>query len=136
MSKRTRTRNEDPRAGFTLIEPLISILIVAISLGSIGMLAASSLEAGRRIERRWANVESARAIMTGLPPRSALETGVSNGRFGDRRWRLETAPYRVDFIDPNSASPWSARAIILSVQDPDGSILRVDSVRLSRRIAK
>ena len=65
-------------AGFTLIETLVALGVMAAGLAAIGALANSSLRAGLYTERRLAEIDSARKIMAGLPKRDALPFGRSD----------------------------------------------------------
>jgi len=119
-------------AGFTLIETLVALAVVAISLAAIGALVGANIRATRILDQRLALLESARAILTGLPDRKQLASGQLAGEFGDRRWRVDVQPFVASFIDPNRPSPWVPEAVILRVQAPSGEILRLDTVRLVR----
>jgi general secretion pathway protein I len=119
-------------AGFTLIEVLIALAIVSISLASIGSLMASTVRGMRTIDQRFALMETARAIETGLPDRDELAGGLS-GDLAGHRWRVDVAPFVANFVDPRLPSPWVPQSVIIRVQSPGGAILQVNTVRLRRR---
>ena len=119
-------------AGFTLIEVLIALAIVSISLAAIGSLMASTIRAMRSIDQRFALVETARAVETGLPDRGEL-TGRLAGDLAGHRWRVDVSPFIANFVDPRLPSPWVPQAVVIRVQSPGGAILQVNTVRLRRR---
>jgi general secretion pathway protein I len=119
-------------AGFTLIEVLIALAIVSISLAAIGSLMASTIRAMRSIDQRFALVETARAIETGLPGRADL-TGSLAGDLAGHRWRVDVSPFIANFVDPRLPSPWVPQTVVIRVQSPGGAILQVNTVRLQRR---
>lgn len=132
MSRSSELEKASPEGGFTLIEALVALAVVAISLATIGALVGSNIRATQALDRRLALVETARAILTGLPGREQLKPGNVSSDFGDHRYRLDVMPFVGDFVDPRLATPWIPEAVVLRVQSPSGRILRVDTVRLRR----
>jgi general secretion pathway protein I len=118
--------------GFTLIESLAALAVVAVALTSIGMLMGANVRATHSLDQRLALIETTRAILAGLPERDQLSVGDTSGAVADQRWRLDVMPFQADFVDPSVASPWVPEAVVLRVQAPTGEILRVDTVRLRR----
>jgi general secretion pathway protein I len=119
-------------AGFTLIEVLIALAVVSISLAAIGTLMAATVRGMRSIDQRFAMVETARAIETGLPDRGELTGGLS-GELAGHRWRIDVSPFVANFVDPRLPTPWVPQTVVIRVQSPGGAILQVDTVRLRRR---
>jgi general secretion pathway protein I len=124
-----RRRHE---AGFTLLEVLVALAVVAVSLAAIGSLVATNIRGTRTIDQRLALVETTRAILTGLPDREQLVPGNSTGEIADHRWRLDVLPFAAPFVDPRRPTPWLPQAVVVRVQSPSGQILRLDTVRLHR----
>jgi general secretion pathway protein I len=128
----TIPRNEPANAGFTLVEALVSLAVLAISLAAIGGLAASSYRSGLYVERHVAEVETAQAIISGLPDRKDLATGSLTGEMADHRWRVDAAPYPADFV-ASAKTVWSPQEVIVRVESPSGALLRFDTIRLVKR---
>jgi general secretion pathway protein I len=119
-------------AGFTLLEALVALAVVAGALAAIGSLVATNIRGTRAIDQRLALVETSRAILTGLPDRGQLVPGNVTGEIADHRWRLDVLPFAAPFVDPRRPTPWVPQAIVVRVQSPSGQILRLDTVRLHR----
>jgi general secretion pathway protein I len=119
-------------AGFTLIESLVALTVVAVALTSIGMLIGVNIRATRSLDQRLALIESTRVLLAGLPGRDQLALGDTTGQLADQRWRLDVMPFAADFVDPSGTAPWVPEAVVLRMQAPTGEILRVDTVRLRR----
>jgi general secretion pathway protein I len=118
------------RAGFTMIEALVALSVIAVSLSAIGSLVASSVRATRRVDDRLQVVETARAVLTGLPDRGSLALGDFSGEMGDNHWRVDVLPFQADFVDPARPAPWVPQAVVIRVESPTGQELRLDTVRL------
>ena len=118
-------------AGFTLIEVLVALSVVAVSLSAIGSLIAVTTRGVRSIGGHLALVETARAIVTGLPDRDQLELGSFSGESASHRWRVDVLPFQANFIDPQ-ATAWMPRTVVVRVQSPSGPILQVNTVVLRR----
>ena len=120
------------QGGFTLIEALVALAVVAVALSAISMLIGANIRATRSLDQRLALIESTRALLAGLPGRDQLAPGDTTGQLADQRWRLDVMPFVADFVDPSGAAPWFPEAVVLRVEAPTGEILRVDTVRLRR----
>ena len=68
-------------AGFTLIEVLVALAVVAISLAAIGSLIAVTTRGARAVGLHLTLVETARAIVTGpAGPPPASSRAISRAR--------------------------------------------------------
>ncbi len=135
MFRSTRRPNSHSR-GFTLVESLVALALMMILLAAIGGLTATSFRSGRYVERHLADIESTRQIVAGLPARGKLADGSLSGDMVGYRWRLDAAPYRPDFFEPKSATPWTPQIIALRVESPNGGVTSVDIVRLVKTPAR
>jgi general secretion pathway protein I len=127
------SKNRHNVAGFTLVEVLVALAVVAISLTAIGSLVATTTGGTRSIDEHLTLAETARAIETGLPDGNDLKVGSLAGVRNGYRWRVDVLPFRARFIDPGQATPWVPLAVVITVQSPNGPVLRVNTVRLRRR---
>jgi general secretion pathway protein I len=121
--------------GFTLIEVLVALSIVAVALGAIGSLIAVTVRGARSLPARIALLETARAIMTGLPDRDALAIGNFSGEIAGHRWRVDVLPFG-DLNTEQQPTAWTPRTVIVRVQSPAGRIVQLNTVRIRRRTAQ
>ncbi len=120
-------------AGFTLIEVLVALAVVAISLSSIGLLIATTMHGTYSIEHRLAQVETTRSVATALPDRDQLVPGNFSGTLANQRWRVDVSPYAATNVDQRQAVRWFPQLVLISVQSPDGGTLQISTLRLRQR---
>jgi general secretion pathway protein I len=133
LSAPTHYKNRQAVAGFTLLEVLIALAVVAVSLTAIGSLMAATVRSTQSLDQHLGLVETARAIETGLPGRDDLTIGKSiSGEMSGYRWRVDVLPFQANFIDPRVPAPWLPQALRITVQSPAGQILRINTVRLAK----
>ena len=133
MSRTTRSRGGRGAAGFTLIEVLVALSVVAVSLASIGALIATTVRGTRVIDTHLTQVETARAITAALPDRDQLKAGNLSGEVAGHRWRIDVLPFIAANVDPRQPTPWVPQTIVIRVQSPAGPIMQINTVRLRRR---
>jgi|SRR3974390_1314069 len=119
-------------AGFTLIEALVALSIVAIMMASIGNLIGSSARGVRTIDGRLTRLETARAVMTALPDRGQLAPGTLSGMIAEHPWRVDVLPFATQTADQRSAARWMPQAVIVTVQSPSGAATQISTIRLQR----
>lgn len=132
MCRSVEDHERQPDAGFTMIEALVALGVIAISLAAIGAVIASSVRATRWVDDRLSVVETARAVLAALPDRQDLSRGNSSGAIGENQWRVDVLPFSADFIDPDRPTQWIPQTVVIRVESPSGEVLRVDTVRLQR----
>ena len=123
-------------AGFTLVEALAALAVVAVSVAAIGELSNASMRSGLYVERHLAEIETARKIVAGLPPREALRDGSLDGVLDSHQWRIDAAPFANALIAPNAPSKWRPQFVALRVQAPTGGVVEFDTIRLRRPAAR
>lgn len=126
-----RARPHDS-AGFTLIEVLVALAVVAASISAIGALVAVSMRGTQSIERRVAFRETLRSIVP-LADRHDLQPGRATGTTAGYGWRIDVAPYVSNLVDPRTATPWQPQSVVITVRSPSGQLLRIETIRLRRR---
>lgn len=130
MSQSTVFRDS---AGFTLIEALVALSILAVALTSISALIASSAHGVRSIEGRLTRLETARAIMTALPARDRLVTGTLSGAIDNHSWRTDVLPFAAQGLSLQVRPQWVPQAVAVTVKAPNGAAMTINTIRLQRR---
>jgi general secretion pathway protein I len=128
-----RASRRKSSAGFTLIEVLVALAVIAASLSAIGALVAVSMRGAQSIGQRLAFRETLRALVTSLPDRRDLDAGTATGVSAGYRWRLDIVPFVATFVDPQAPAPWQPEAIVITVRSPSGQQLQINTIRLRRK---
>jgi general secretion pathway protein I len=118
-------------AGFTLIEVVVTLAVIAAILLSVGSLVSVAVRGTHALDDHLVLVETARAIEAGLPDRDTLKVGTLSGERDGQRWRVDVQPF-AGGLDAQAATPWVPLTASITVQTPDGTSLNVTTVRLSR----
>ena len=140
-------RSDIPRdtAGFTLIEVLVAIAVLAVVLGAIGAVVGNTVRTIRSVDRRLPLLETAQSLIASLPAREALQPGTQSGTSGEFRWRIDAVLLNRNVPDNAAAAlssaatgappkvNWMPLAITVRVQGNDGPPVRLDTVRLRPR---
>ncbi len=92
-------------AGFTLIEALVALAIVAAVLGSIGAVIATTVKGTRSIDQRVALAGTAGALLAALPARNLLKPGRQSGETAGHRWRIDVSPMQIPDVSRCAADP-------------------------------
>ena len=122
--------------GFTLIEALVALSVVAVVLAPIGALIASSARGARSIEAHLTRLETARSIMTALPSRDQLAPGALSGQIARHLWRVDVLPFAAQGPGPLGHVQWVPQAVVVTVKAPSGAPLEINTIRLQRRNIK
>ncbi len=117
-------------SGFTLLEALAALTVVAISLGALSALTHSTVLSAMFTEHRVALIQTARKVFTALPPRAALSPGDISGDLDGSRWRIKTRPY---LESPAAGGAWDPELVAIEVRGPTGALLEFSTVRIRQR---
>jgi general secretion pathway protein I len=120
-------------AGFSLIEVLVALAVVAVALAAIGSLIGTTVRGTRSIDQHLTFVETARALEAGLPDRGQLKPGNMSGETGGFQWRVDVLPFVGPMVDPRQPTPWVPQTVVMRLQSPTGTIFQLNTVRLRRR---
>lgn len=115
------------RNGFTIVEVLVALAVVAGSLAAIGSVIATTTRGARSLEQRVALLQTARAIEAGLPGRAQLVPGSFGGEIAGHRWRVSVSPFA---ISDNNDSPWTPQLVTTRVRSSSGAVVELATVRL------
>ena len=120
-------------AGFTLIEVLVAIAVVAVTIAAIGSVTMTATRSVQTLEQHLALVETMRTVASTLPARDQRVPGSLAGEIYGHRWRLDALPYKGGGIAPIPDSPWFPETLAIRVQSPSGAIVGVETMRLRLR---
>src|ERR1700761_2534067 len=124
-------------AGFTIIEVLIALAIVAVSITAIGSLMATSVKGVRSLEQHVSLEQAARAVMTaGLPARADLQPGTTSGQLEGYHWTVDVTPLGGNWAVPGADVAWIPELVRVRVQGASGVMSDIRTVRLMPKAPK
>jgi general secretion pathway protein I len=130
----SRKSCSDRVAGFTLIEALVALAIVAAVLGSIGAVIATTVKGTRGIDQRLELSGTAENLLAALPARALMKPGRQSGELAGHRWRIDVSRMNVPVA---SDAPQTGRfvplAVTMRLQAPGGPATQITTVRLVPR---
>lgn len=132
MCRSRRSRSARGSAGFTLIEVVVTLAVIAAILLSVGSLVAVAVRGTQSLDDHLVLVETARAIESGLPDRNTLTVGMMSGERDGQLWRVDVRRFPGQ-LEAQAKSPWMPLTAAVTVQTPGGTSLTVTTVRLGRK---
>lgn len=124
-------------AGFTLIEALVALAIIAAVLSSIGAVIATTVKGTRSIDQRLALAGTAETLLAALPARDLLKPGRQSGELAGHRWRIDVTPLNVpDGGEAPSTRSFVPLAVNMRMQAPGGPAIQITTVRLAPKAAE
>jgi general secretion pathway protein I len=121
-------------AGFTIIEVLIALAVVAAGIVAIGSVMSTNVRGVRSMEQHVLLKQATQAaLMVGIPPRAELAPGTLTGRSGDHRWQVEIGPLTGDLVAPSGDTVWIPELVSVIVGSPGGAAVELHTVRLMHR---
>jgi general secretion pathway protein I len=130
-------KSSDGVAGFTLIEALVALAIVAAVLSSIGGVIATSVKGTRSIDQRLALTGAAETLLAALPARNLLKSGRQSGESAGHVWRIDVSPMNTaDASDAPQNQRFVPLAVNMRLQAPGGPAIQLTTVRLVPKAAE
>ena len=121
-------------AGFTIIEVLIALALVAVSLVAIGSLMATNARGVRSLEQHVSLMQTTRTVMAAaIPSRAELQPGTSSGQTDDYRWTIDVSPLGGGWTVPDADVPWAPELVRVRVRSPSGAVSDIRTVRLIKK---
>jgi general secretion pathway protein I len=139
LSRVTSQTVDRSDAGFTIIEVLIALAVVAVSVVAIGSVMSTNTRGVLSLERHVALMQTTRMIMaTKIPPRSALTPGTISGEEDGYRWTVDVSPLggdnaTKDTSGKDSDAKWIPELVRVRVRSPFGAVSDLRTVRLIER---
>jgi general secretion pathway protein I len=132
----SRGNCSDGERGFTLIEALVALAIIAAVLSSIGAVIGTSVKGTRSIDQRLALTGAAETLLAALPARNLLKPGRQSGELAGHRWRIDVGPLNVAAREVPQTSRFVPLAVTVRLQAPGGPAMQVTTVRLVPKAAE
>ena len=133
----TSPPTDNREAGFTIIEVLIALALVAVSLVAIGSLMATNARGVRSLEHHVALMQAARSVMSaGIPPRAELAPGTSSGKADDYRWTIDVSPLGGGWTVADADVAWDPELVRIRVTSATGAVSDIRTIRLMPRPSK
>lgn len=129
------SRRSSNAAGFTLIEALVALAIIAAVLGTIGSVISATARGTRAIDQHLALAGTAETLLAELPARNLLKPGRASGELAGSRWRVDVAPMKMASGEAAS-DRFVPMAINLRLQRADGAAIQITTVKLVPRTAQ
>ncbi len=136
MDHELRKVGPSGESGFTLIEVLVALAIVAAVLSSIGAVIGTTVKGTRSIDQRLALTGAAETLLAQLPARNLIKPGTQYGEMAGHRWRIDVAPLNVAAQEGTQTSRFVPLAVSLRMQAPGGPAIQITTVRLAPRFAE
>ena len=134
MTRPSTDRKPPHEAGFTIIEVLVALALVAVVIVAIGSLMATNVRGVRSFEQHVALLQASRTVMTiGIAPRAELRSGSSSGQIDGYRWTVDVAPLGGEWAVDNADVPWMPELVRVRVKSPTGAVSDIRTVRLMKR---
>jgi len=128
---------ERRNAGFTIIEVLVALALIAVVIVAIGSLMAGNVRGVRAFERHVALMQATRAAMiTAVPPRDRLQAGTLSGQTDGYRWSVDVSPLGGDWNARNPDAAWTPGLVRIRVRSPGGATSDIRTVRLVKRMSE
>jgi general secretion pathway protein I len=120
-----------PDAGFTILEVLIALAIVAVSIVAIGSVMSTNARGVRVLENHVALMQTAQTVLaTAIPPCKELAPGVLSGQLRDFRWQIDIGPIGGDWLVEGADIAWIPELVKIRVRSPSGATVDLETVRL------
>jgi prepilin-type N-terminal cleavage/methylation domain-containing protein len=154
-------RKCNPRAGFTLAEVLVALVVAAMLAAVLTRYVAGTRLNAAQVRERVELWTLTQSLLDGLPSASIPRS--TSGRSGDYSWRVEVAPVEIDAVarikaptppaaplnmptnlsswladdpTPNAATPavvaWVPYRVTVRVGAPSGRQYAADTIRIAR----
>lgn len=135
MSPADQLRRDRPDAGFTILEVLVALAIVAVSIVAIGSVMSTNSRGVTALENHIALVETAQTVLTTeIPARKELASGSRAGQLRNYRWQVDVSPVGGDWEPPNDSKVvWTPELVKIHVRSPTGAQVDLSTIRLMPR---
>jgi general secretion pathway protein I len=130
----TSPSTERRDAGFTILEVLVALALVAVVIVAVGSVMAGNMRGVRVLDRHVALTQAMRTAMaSAIPPRDQLAQGTTSGQTDGYHWTVDVSPLGGEWTVPNSDVDWVPELVRVRVRAPSGAVSDIRTVRLMKR---
>lgn len=123
--------------GFTLLEVVVAMTIVALGIVTLMEIFSLGLRLGARSTVRTETITDARQVMDELLARPKLQDGTERGRLdGNGRWTLQVQGTKNAPTDLSLSNPWELKEVALDVRITDAGRERTVEFNTLRLVRK
>ena len=121
-------------AGFTIIEVLVALAVVAVSIVAIGSVMSTNVHGVRSLEQHVTLMQAVRSVMASeIPSHEKIGFGTSSGRTNDHQWRIDVGPMGDEWSAAGTEIAWVPALVRIQVRSPSGAVTDIRTVRLVHR---
>lgn len=118
-------------AGFTIIEVLIALAVVAVSIVAIGSVMSTNVRGVRSLEQHVTLMQAVRSVMASeIPSREKIGFGIWSGKTNDHQWRIDVGPMGDEWNAAGAEVEWIPALVRIQVRSPSGAVTDIRTVRL------
>jgi general secretion pathway protein I len=128
---RATSPTDGPTSGFTIIEVLIALAVVAVSIVAIGSVMSTNVRGVRSLEQHVMLMQAVRTIAAiEVPSRDKLGFGTWSGKTSDHQWRIDVSPMGEEWAATGTDVAWIPALVRIQVRSPSGAVTDLKTVRL------
>jgi general secretion pathway protein I len=118
-------------AGFTIIEVLVALAVVAISIVAIGSVMSTNVRGVRSLEQHVTLMQTVRSVMaTEVPPPAEIGYGTWSGNTNGHQWKINVGPMSDEWKASGADVTWIPALVRIQVRSPSGAVMDLSTVRL------
>ena len=118
-------------AGFTIIEVLVALAVVAISIVAIGSVMSTNVRGVRSLEQHVTLMQTVRSVMAEeVPPRAEIGFGTWSGSTNGHQWKINVGPMGDEWNAAGENVAWIPALVRIQVRSPSGAVMDLRTVRL------
>jgi len=129
-SSSSRSRWQERRAGFTLLEALVALALVVAFVGTLGPYLFHARRIMDNAERRVAAQILVRTLVDAPFDRAQLADTARGGELNGLRWRIVSEPMPTDAVASTTGRQWQAYRLTASVAAGRGQTITAETIRL------
>jgi prepilin-type N-terminal cleavage/methylation domain-containing protein len=126
------SRADTATGGFTLIEVVVALAVVAVVAAAIAALSSSNRRSVGASIGRIQTALAARTQTIVLGNRANIGTGFRNGQSGGFAWSYDSRPLETQRDGGDAPMPWAPYWVTVEVAGPGGARVLVNTIQLRR----